>query len=148
MKSRSEDFRQRVARTGILRRVYGVAAIVFLVFSALGLALSSITAVGWVGRGVLLLSLPAFLIFLGVFFYHRRLRCPACNQRLFDRFGGFCPECGSRALGPPDPCDLLSQHPCAACGRKFHWGKTATGFRLRYCSSCGVLLDERGLGMP
>ena len=138
----------RAARTQWLRRVLGVAAICFLVFAISAFALGGMVSTAGLARAAIPLGFLAFVVMVGSLFWQRRLHCPACRQRLFDRFGPFCPECGSRSLGPPNPCDLVPIHPCAACARTFRWGKGAKVFKIRYCSLCGVLLDAQGLEMP
>lgn len=144
---RQQSFLRQVRRMLQLRRVLSVTALLFIAFAAGGFALGAMPATQGVAKVVLLLALPTFVVFLVSLFWSRRLKCPACRRRLIDRIGRFCPECGNRSLEEPDPRDLLPAHPCTACSKKLHWGKGAR-IQLRYCTHCGLLLDEQGVPGP
>jgi hypothetical protein len=67
--------------------------------------------------------------------------CPSCHNRLDRGFGAYCPECGARALHPGG---WLRAGQCSSCGRAMRRGKSRS-YRIRACTHCGVMLDERGL---
>lgn len=140
-----EEFRRQAQRVTRLRPIVIGAATVFM-----GLSLS-IPLLAWLSPrfGPASAIVPAggvaFVVLLVTVLLSRRLRCPACRQWLVDRFGPFCPECGSRSLQLPDPCDIRYAHPCTACGREFRPARRAGVIRLRFCSHCGVRLHEEGL---
>lgn len=142
------EFRRQAQRVTRLRIVLGVALLAFFLFGIGCFALGAIPAAAGVAKACIPLAALSFLVALVAIVWQRWLKCPACSQLLFDHFGPWCPECGSRSLGGPNPCDLVPKYPCATCGRSFRWGKGARIFRLRYCSHCGTLLDEQGLDMP
>lgn len=143
-----EEFRLEAARVTKLRRVMAIAIITFFILAVSVFALGGMPSTAGIAHAVIPLASLSFAVALVSLFWQRRLACPGCRQRLFDRFGPFCPECGSRALGVPDPCDLVPIHPCAACGQRFRWGNGAKLFRLHFCSHCGMFLHEHGLEMP
>jgi len=100
-------------------------------------------------EAVLKLMFPWFLILFFIlwvaavcaFFVSGNLRCPACRNELETLKGPYCPECGARALKRRR---WLRAPECSACGRVII-GRTGFGFRLRACSHCGVIVDEKGL---
>jgi hypothetical protein len=69
------------------------------------------------------------------------LDCPACHNRLERGFGPFCPECGAQALRPGR---WFRAPMCSSCGRAMRRGKSR-GYRIRACTHCGVMLDDKGL---
>ena len=79
--------------------------------------------------------------FFIVFAAPRTPDCPACHTKLDAGFGAFCPECSSRSL----QCDRWFRSPrCDACGKSMRGGK-GRNYKIRACTHCGVMLDERGL---
>ena len=139
------EFHRQAERVTRLRPVLIGAALVFM-----GLPFS-LPLLTWLfpqfkaAKVIVPASGLAFIVLLVTLLLSRRLRCPACRQWLVDRFGPFCPECGSRSLQPPDPCDIRYAHPCTACGREFRPARRAGYIRLQFCSHCGVRLHEQGL---
>ena len=70
------------------------------------------------------------------------LECPACHRALDVRkLGDFCPECGAPNL---QPGVVLSPPQCAACGKQLRRPKGRL-FKIRACTHCGLLLDDKGL---
>ena len=97
---------------------------------------------GWiVGSGFI-----CWLVFLGVGITRLGLElgCPACHGNLFSReLGSYCPECGAGSLKPGTW--FRSPH-CDSCGKSFWRGKGRYyNYKMRACTHCGVMLDERGL---
>ena len=82
--------------------------------------------------------LVSFLVLLISIFLSTMPNCPNCHVRLTQRFGAFCPECGS--LGVQN-FGWFRGTRCLSCGRAVR-GK---GVRIRACTHCGVMLDEKGL---
>lgn len=81
--------------------------------------------------------------FFIVFVIKRVPPCPACHNSPEVGFGLFCPECGSRTLGPSD--SWFSGAPkCRSCGKSMRSGKSR-GYKIRACTHCGLRLDDRGL---
>jgi DNA-directed RNA polymerase subunit RPC12/RpoP len=142
------QFRLHAQRVTRLRIVLGGAILAFFTSCAGCFILGAIPTAARLARACIPLGFLSFAVALAALVGQRRLKCPACGLRLFDRFGPWCPECGSRSLGSPDPDDIVPRYPCAGCGRKFRWGKGGNAFRLRYCSHCGIFLDKQGLKMP
>jgi RNA polymerase subunit RPABC4/transcription elongation factor Spt4 len=70
------------------------------------------------------------------------LECPSCRRLLDSReLGSFCPECGSGGL--KEGGWFRAPH-CDACGKGLRRGKGRL-YRIRACTHCGVILDEKGL---
>ncbi len=69
------------------------------------------------------------------------LVCPGCDN-LLELMGGYCPECGGTSIRrgssfkPPQ---------CMTCGKAL--GRTRAGrtYKIRVCTHCGVILDQKGL---
>lgn len=77
------------------------------------------------------------VIFLACVLYGPVLLCPACDTVLGSRtLASICPECGGR---------LGDGQRCSACGRTFSRTGKARGYTLRYCTTCGVKLDDKGI---
>lgn len=66
--------------------------------------------------------------------------CPACGREVDGCCGEYCPRCGAHAVAL---AGLLSQPICRACGLVIRFGK-GRGYPIRYCSVCGIMLDEKG----
>lgn len=81
------------------------------------------------------------LWFFVVFAVPRTPDCPACHTRLGADFGAFCPECGSRSL---QAGSWFRSPQCSSCGKSMRRRK-GRNYKIRACTHCGVMLDERGL---
>jgi hypothetical protein len=68
--------------------------------------------------------------------------CPACHNAPDAGFGVFCPECGSRTLGPSDSW-LYWAPKCRSCGKRMSSGKSRR-YQIRTCTHCGLMLDAGG----
>lgn len=66
--------------------------------------------------------------------------CPACHSQLDASLGAFCPECGSRSL---QPGGWFRSPRCDCCRKSLRRGK-GRHFKIRACTHCGVMLDEKG----
>lgn len=83
-----------------------------------------------------------FLICGAVFLSLPRLRCPLCGGFLDKGIGRYCPECGADGLDS----DVLGRPHCKTCGAtmlKGNYGRRQ--YRVRACTSCGLLVDPEGL---
>ena len=70
------------------------------------------------------------------------LRCPGCGGFLEGGIGAHCPECGADKL----KTDLLRRPLCANCGSTLKRGLYGVRmYRIHACTSCGLMLDGRGL---
>jgi hypothetical protein len=92
--------------------------------------------------------LTFMLVFLGTIAYMALFvgfpRCPACTNET-DEYPGqychFCPACGGTAIGP---AAWATAPECQTCGIALRFGK-GRDFKIRFCTSCGVKLDESGI---
>ena len=81
------------------------------------------------------------------------MTCPGCSNligcynQFRASFGAHCPECGSEKLRPDAPDGLIRTVYCEGCGKRLRFGK-GRDFVIRYCTHCGLKLDERGLPWP
>ena len=71
-------------------------------------------------------------------------KCPACRRSPDAGLGGFCPDCGCRGL-EPSPGWFSDGPKCRACGRCICRGRGGRMYKLRFCTHCGLGLDDRGL---
>ena len=78
-------------------------------------------------------------------FARKRLpHCPACRRSPDVGQGVFCSGCGSRALERSHGC--FSGGPeCRACGKWMSRGRGGRNYKIRFCTHCGLGLDEKGL---
>jgi hypothetical protein len=74
-----------------------------------------------------------------LFFTMPGITCPAC-QKSAETFDKFCPECGASGLH----VDKLLGTRCDSCGKTLGTYKTRN-YRIRFCTHCGVMLDQTGL---
>ena len=115
-------------------RIWGGVAVASFITIWLSLFLASRSpgapALGWVaGIGA--------AIFLACILYGPVLLCPACGQMLGSKtLAASCPECGGQ---------LRDGEHCLACGRTFSKSGKGRGYSLRYCTNCGINLDDRGI---
>ena len=86
-----------------------------------------------------------FFVCVGVWFWilatTPRLTCPGCSQEMEYCFGDYCPECGSKGLEPPG--QFRPPH-CRTCGKSMHGGR-GRKYKIRACTHCGLMLDDKGL---
>lgn len=68
------------------------------------------------------------------------LVCPACRERLDRGLGEYCPECGAYE---PRAGDWYQYPFCVSCGRHLRRHR-ARQYKIRACTHCGLMLDERG----
>ena len=68
------------------------------------------------------------------------LICPACQQNLLGGFGKFCPECDGN-LGR---VSFIDDTRCSSCAKKLCL-KGGRNFRMRYCTYCGLKLEDEGM---
>lgn len=68
--------------------------------------------------------------------------CPACDGKITFGIGAFCPECGSKSVHPGH---RPNWHHCNACSRHLHVYKGSRQYKVRACTHCGVMLDDKGL---
>jgi hypothetical protein len=74
-------------------------------------------------------------------FFLSRIQCTACHNRLdFCKHVDYCPECGSNQL---DAGNWFKFPRCNACGRKLASGRGGRCYKIRFCTHCGVFLDEK-----
>ena len=69
------------------------------------------------------------------------LECPACTGGLCRRLKRYCPACGSVKL--ERGTGSLSAH-CNACKKEL-WAGKHSNYKIRFCTHCGIPLDEKGL---
>jgi hypothetical protein len=82
-----------------------------------------------------------FFVVLGSAMSAPSLVCPGCSNYIEHSFGPYCPECGKKQL---QPGSWSGQRRCIACGKTMGGGK-ARGYTIRFCTHCGVMLEEKGL---
>ncbi len=69
-------------------------------------------------------------------------KCPGCHNSPAGGFGAFCPDCGHRALELNDSWFYWSPT-CRSCGKRMRGGR-GRSYKIRTCTHCGLLLDEKG----
>ena len=116
-----------------------IAVIVFFVFLAAINYLPRL-GLGWI-YGFLILGVFGLILF--GWWSQPLLECPACRNQLdSERFGRFCPECASNQITPGG---WLQSPGCTACGATMGRRRSRRRYKIRACTHCGVMLDERGV---
>lgn len=83
-----------------------------------------------------------WLVLVVIAITRSELECPACHGNLVSRqLGSYCPECG---VGGLKPGGWFTSPHCNACDKTLRRGKSRQ-YRIRACTHCGLVLDERGL---
>lgn len=85
--------------------------------------------------------IACWVIVVGAAIFSPPLRCPACQNKVEDGFGPFCPECGTYAL---QSGTWFRAPRCSACNREMRHRKTRH-YTVRACTHCGVWLDDKGV---
>jgi predicted RNA-binding Zn-ribbon protein involved in translation (DUF1610 family) len=70
------------------------------------------------------------------------LTCPGCSNNLRDQPADYCPECGAHAILRGD--DYYSAR-CTACGKTMDPRPRGCAYKVRYCTYCGLKVDDKGL---
>jgi hypothetical protein len=104
---------------------------------------------GFVRLSVVVVLVVGLMASLLIYAFGLKLRCPACRKRLEPATGLYCPQCGSSQFehgshrSPSTPRDAY----CPECNGRIaeEDGDSARSYRIRGCSHCGVMLDEKGL---
>lgn len=141
------DFRPRAQRY----RRRNIIATSLLVAAFLGIIVFSEAPIGnRVGIWGLVLVVTCVLISWCISAFGLRLVCPACRKRLVPAKGLYCPVCGSDQFrygshrrGP----SMSSYVYCPSCGSTIDEAanEDPRSYRIRGCTHCGVMLDEKGL---
>jgi hypothetical protein len=97
----------------------------------------------------------AFALGYLAFFVHAmvtpKLPCPGCQQDLeVAKLGDYCPDCGAKETIEKKEVltgAINTKHPkCTSCGTKFTAGRSGKRiYRIRFCTHCGVFLDDKGI---
>ena len=136
----AERYRRRVA-----------AARILLVVAVLGIAVLGAVQAG----GRLAMWGAAFFVTCGlasgvISAFGLRLVCPSCRKRLEPAKGPYCPVCGSdeyRSGGHLRGPSMARYAYCPSCDSTIDdgTGDEPRSYRIRGCTHCGVMLDEKGL---
>jgi hypothetical protein len=92
----------------------------------------------------IILELICIFLLLGIVLTIPLLTCPRCHNRLVQNFDVYCPTCGSNQIYPYSLfCTRLAY--CSSCNRHMSPdSKSGRNYRIRFCTSCGLLLDDKG----
>jgi hypothetical protein len=68
--------------------------------------------------------------------------CPACKRGVDRALKTFCPECGSDhfILG-----GFFKKTHCNSCKKSFIGGGKSRSYKIRFCTHCGIPLDDKGI---
>jgi hypothetical protein len=86
------------------------------------------------------IALICWLVMFAAIGTEERPECPACTGFVFE-LRHYCPECGGLLIPKKQSWE---QTQCACCNKILRGGKPRT-YRIRACTHCGVVLDDRGL---
>ena len=122
---------------------FGPIIIVFIVLLITNPKIIPDRFLSWIAFGLLFLGVVIPLVsVLFVFIPLSRInKCPACHNRLdVYLLGDYCPECGSNQLEKKK----WSLPKCNACGKRLTHYKRRRRYKIRFCTHCGVFLEEKG----
>lgn len=120
------------ARSRLLPIIFGIFAAIIL----LGMLLRCHS--GWLFGSLFICSIAGFFIVI----MQSSLNCPACRENLISpQLDNYCPECGTANLKLAGW--FRSPH-CDSCGKSLRRGRSRQ-YRIRACTHCGLVLDDKGL---
>jgi hypothetical protein len=129
----AEKYRRRRERG----RKWGMA---FMVLIFVGFVIAAINP-----RPFIWLWLAAIITWLiALVTSHTKLLCPACQNKVNDGYGTFCPQCG-KTLKRYGVLQSVENVKCAWCGILLGKAKKGRNYRIRLCTYCGVTLDPTGI---
>jgi hypothetical protein len=118
----------------------------------LGIAALSVAHIGdLVGIWGLVLVVTCGFISWFISAFGLKLVCPVCRKRLKPAKGMYCPVCGSDQFQygrhKREPALSHSYAYCPSCDSTIDEGgiEDTRSYRIRGCTHCGVMLDEKGL---
>jgi predicted amidophosphoribosyltransferase len=120
---------QRTARIYSIGRISGLLASLALV-ALIGYLRNPGPSLFWLcmaGLGVI--GVPLVLILASP-----SPKCPACRRVVERELANFCPECGG----------TLDENTCGSCKKTLRFGK-GRSYWIKYCTHCGVQLDDGGI---
>jgi hypothetical protein len=82
---------------------------------------------------IFLLTMVAAIAIVG------SIRCPACRNKLNGPIGDYCRKCGAKSL---EQRTWPKNQSCSACGKSFERGSQHPLAKFRFCTVCGVKLDD------
>ena len=85
-------------------------------------------------------SMICLLVGVGSLVTGPPLICPGCHNGLESRPEHYCPECGGSPVQPATWCQPAE---CTVCGKVVRYYKGGRRFKLRACTHCGVVVDEK-----
>ena len=133
-KQEKTDFRKQVKKAVSKRNRLILYFFGLMVLYVVGLKSSPFT---WVT------PLPFVLMFIVLLCaMYPPLKCPGC-QNLLEDLDNFCPECGQPNIWKASN----RKADCDQCGIRMRRGKRGgRSWTIKYCSFCGVSVDENGFG--
>jgi hypothetical protein len=66
--------------------------------------------------------------------------CPACTNSILEYNRKYCPQCGVTLKSK----GFFSKTKCSTCG-ELKRSRSGTNFKIHYCSSCGIHVDDIGM---
>ena len=130
-----EEYRPLAAQYRRRKRIAGIGAAVFCVCLLLGMILPKTMFIYFWAA-----AMSSWFFF--AFTMKRVPKCPGCHNPPDAGFGAFCPDCGQRTLEPNDSWFYWSPK-CRSCGKRMKSGKSRS-YKIRNCTHCGLMLDEKG----
>jgi hypothetical protein len=85
--------------------------------------------------------ISCFLLAIGAAVLSPGATCPGCSNDAENSFGRYCPDCGRRQL---EPGSFWSSPFCGACRKTMYRNRGRRRYKIRFCTHCGVPLDEKG----
>ena len=135
---------RRYGRIAVREIYILIGCIVFATFGFLGTSALSGRTASWLFPWILIPAGTVMLAFLVTAMLMPRPDCPGCSNRIDRSYGPYCPECGSRALESAGFLRMSMSAKCGACHKIFSTGRQGAGYMRRWCSHCGLKLDDEG----
>jgi hypothetical protein len=141
-----EKFKPVARRVRILRRIIwtSAACFVLILLTAALLEPPKISQKWPVILGFIAFS---FMFLSNVWLAFLHLICPACKGSL-ESFDSFCPKCGAEGLQRFQGHYGAVWAWCNSCNSSMHpreGRRRDRDYKIKTCSHCGLMLDEKGL---
>ncbi|HZS48127.1 MAG TPA: hypothetical protein VFC63_23870 [Blastocatellia bacterium] len=143
--SELEEFKKRFLptaekhhrRSALAQKIFLVAGVGLLILFVIALI------AGKNSRWPLIVAIPCMVAFIvgGLLEATFLMHCPACEHGLRRLKGSFCPHCGYKTI---ERGFLIAAH-CETCHVSYSSGRRGRHYTIRYCNSCGIPLNDKGL---
>ncbi len=136
--------RRRLGRIAIREIYVLVGCVIASMFGFLGASALTGSTASWLFPWILAPAGACVAALIVTTLLMPRPKCPGCANPVEKGYGPYCPECGSRALERAGIFPASTTSRCGACRKTLSVGRGGKPYMIRFCTFCGLKLDEEG----